>query len=169
MEANVPTAAIKARGVLYFMKRSCSCLAKEAIVPLFIALMRPHVECVIQANCSYLGSDIYNLERIQRATTGWLQCVRGLLMKRDSKPQNYRPSKKWIRKDLVLTHEILNNQIDFKFSRRPGLRRSLLRLLQQIVRTHRRRNGLACRAVTYWNRFPLAVVLLFLRHGAEGP
>ncbi len=112
VEVNVLTAANKARGMLYFMKRSCSCLAKEAIVPLFIALMRPHVECVIQANCSYLGSDICHLERIQRATKGWLKCVRGLLLKRDSKPQNYRPSKKWIRKDLVLTHEILNNQID---------------------------------------------------------
>ncbi len=66
--------------------------------------------------------------------------------------------KRRIRNDLVLTHKIIFYQIDleasklFKFSRRPGLRRSSLRLLQQ-----RRRNSFACRVVKHWNRLPLAV------------
>ncbi len=65
---------------------------------------------------------------------------------------------------MVLTHKIMFNQIDLetskllKFSRRPGPRRSSLRLLQQTGRTRRRRNSFACRVVKYWNRLPLAVV-----------
>ncbi len=49
--------------------------------------------------------------------------------------------KRRIRNDLVLTNKIMFHQIDleasklFKFSRRPGLRRSSLRLLQQTGRT----------------------------------
>ncbi len=64
---------------------------------------------------------------------------------------------------MVLTHKIIYEQIDleasqlFKFSKRPGLRRSSLSLLQQTGRTHRRRNRFACRVVKYWNRLPLAV------------
>ncbi len=71
--------------------------------------------------------------------------------------------KRRIRNDVVLTHKIIFHQIDleasklFKFSRRPGLRRSSLRLLQQTGRTRRRRNSFACRVVKYWNRLPLAV------------
>ncbi len=71
--------------------------------------------------------------------------------------------KRRISNDLVLTHKIIYNQIYleasqlFKFSRRPGLRRSSLRLLQQTRRSRRRRNNFACRVVKYWNRLPLAV------------
>ncbi len=71
--------------------------------------------------------------------------------------------KRRIRNDLVLTHKIMFHQTDleasklFKFSRRPGLRRSSLRLLQQTGRTRRSRNSFACRVVKYWNHLPLAV------------
>ncbi len=64
---------------------------------------------------------------------------------------------------MVLTHKIIFHQIDheasklFKFSRRPGLRRSSIRLLHQTGRTRRRRNSFACRVVKYWNRLPLAL------------
>ncbi len=71
--------------------------------------------------------------------------------------------KRRLRNDLVLTHKILYNHrgLDatqlFKFSRRPGLRRSSIRLLHQTGRTCRRRNSFACRVVTNWNRLPFAV------------
>ncbi len=70
--------------------------------------------------------------------------------------------KRRIRNDLVLTHKIIFHQINleasklFTFSRRPGLKRSSLRLLQRTGRTRRRRNSFACRVVKYWNRLPLA-------------
>ncbi len=73
------------------------------------------------------------------------------------------PGKRRIRNDLDLTHKIIYNQIDleasqlFKFSRRPGLRRLSVKLLQQTKRTHSRRKTFPCRVFKYWNRLPLAV------------
>ncbi len=51
------TAANKARGMLYFIKRSFTCLIKEIFLPLYKALVRPHLEYAIQANCPYLKKD----------------------------------------------------------------------------------------------------------------
>ncbi len=45
----------------------------------------------------------------------------------------------------------------FKFYRRPGLRRSSIRLLHQTGRIRRRRNSLACRVVNNWNHLPPTV------------
>ncbi len=72
------TAVNKARGKLYFLKRPFTCLTKEIFVPLYSALVRPHLEYAIQANCPYLKQDIYHLERIQRAATRRVKCLRGL-------------------------------------------------------------------------------------------
>ncbi len=45
--ANVLTAANKAKGMLYFIKRSFTCLTKKIFVPLYRALVRPHIEYAI--------------------------------------------------------------------------------------------------------------------------
>ncbi len=71
LTANVLAAANKARGMLYFIKRSFTCLTKEIFVPLYSALVRHHLEYAMQANCPYLKKDINHLERIQRAATRW--------------------------------------------------------------------------------------------------
>ncbi len=162
--ANVLTAANKARGMLYFIKRSFTCLTKEIFLPLYRALVRPHLEYAIQANCPYLKKDIYHLERIQRAATRWVKGLRDLSYEERLRELNLQSlEKRRIRNDFVLTPKIMFHQIDleasklFKFSRRPGLRRSSLRLLQQTGRTRWRRNSFACRVVKYWNRLPLAV------------
>ncbi len=70
--ANVLTAANKARRMLYFIKRSFTFLTKEIFVPLYSALVRPHLEYAIQANCPLLKKGIYHLERIQRAAMRWV-------------------------------------------------------------------------------------------------
>ncbi len=110
---------------------------------------------------STLKKDIYH--RIQRAATRWVKGLRDLSYEerlRELKLQSLE--KRRIRNGLVLIHKIMFHQINleasqlFKFSRRPGLRRSSLRLLQQTGRTRRRRNSFACRVVKCWNRLPLA-------------
>ncbi len=55
--ANVLTAANKARGMLYFIKRSLTCLTEEIFVPLDNALVRSHLEKAILANCPYLNKE----------------------------------------------------------------------------------------------------------------
>ncbi len=64
--------------MLYFIKRSFTCLTKEIFLPLYRALVRPHLEYAIQANSPYLKKNIYHLERIQRAATRWVEDLRDL-------------------------------------------------------------------------------------------
>ncbi len=133
--ANVLTATNKARGMLFFIKRSLTCLTNEIFVPLYSALVRPHLEHATQANCPYLKKDINHQGRIQRAATRWMKGLRVLTYEERLKLQPLE--KIMLRNDSVLTHEILNNHIDldatqlFKFPRRPGLRRSSIRMLHQ--------------------------------------
>ncbi len=56
--ANVLTAANKARGMLYLIKRSFTCLTKEIFLPLYRALVRPHLEYAISntPNMVFLGN-----------------------------------------------------------------------------------------------------------------
>ncbi len=129
--ANVLAAANKARAMLYFITRSFTCLTKEIFVPLYSALVRPHLEYTIQANCPYLKKDINHLERSQRAATRWLKGFKGLAYEERLQALKLQPlGKRRLRNDLVLTHKILYNHIYldatqlFTFSRRPGLRRS---------------------------------------------
>ncbi len=42
--ANVLTKANKDRGMLYLIKRSFTCLTKEIFLPIYRALVRPHLE-----------------------------------------------------------------------------------------------------------------------------
>ncbi len=79
--ANVLTAANKARGMLSF-----TCLTKEVFVSLYSALVRPHLEYAIQANCPYLKKDIYHVGRMQRSATKWVKGLRGSYYKRSAKP-----------------------------------------------------------------------------------
>ncbi len=82
--ANVLTAANKARGMLYLIKRSFTCPTKVIFLPIYRALVRPHLEYAIQANCPYLKKGIYHLERIQRAATRWVKGLRDLSLKKGS-------------------------------------------------------------------------------------
>ncbi len=113
--------------------------------------MRPHLEYAIQANCPYLKKDINHLERIQRAAKRWVKGLRGLTYEERLQALKLQPpGKRRLRNDLVLAHKILYNHIYpdaaqlFKFARRPGLRRSSIKLLHQAGRTRRRRNSFAC-------------------------
>ncbi len=103
--------------------------------------------------------DINHLERIQRTATQWVKGLRGLTdEERVQALKSQLLGKRRLRNDLVLTHKILYNHIDldatqlFKLSRRPGLRRSSIRLLHQTGRARRRGNSFACRVVNNWNR-----------------
>ncbi len=92
--------------------------------------------------------DINHLDRIQRTATRWVKGLRGLTYEERLQALKLQPlGKRRLRSDLVLTHKILYNHIDldttqlFKFSRRPGLRKSSITLLHQTGRTRRRRNS----------------------------
>ena len=61
-------AASKGNQILEFIRRNITYKDKKLIIPLYKAIVRPHLEYCIQAWRPYRKKDIDTLERIQRAT-----------------------------------------------------------------------------------------------------
>ena len=62
-------AALKGNQILGLLRRTIMYKEKQLIVPLYKAIVRPHLEYCIQAWRPYCKKDIDKLERIQRKAT----------------------------------------------------------------------------------------------------
>ena len=71
-------AAFKGNQVLGMIRRNITYKEKRLIIPLYKAIVRPHLEYCIQAYNPYLRKDIYMLEKIQRRTTKLIRGLRDL-------------------------------------------------------------------------------------------
>ena len=71
-------AALKGNQILVLIRRSITYKEKQLIVPLYKAVVRPHLEYCIQAWRPYRKKDIDKLERIQRRTTKMIPELRDL-------------------------------------------------------------------------------------------
>ena len=69
------TAASKGNQILWLIRRTIMYKEKQLIVPLYKAIVRPHLEYCIQA---YRKKDIDKLERIQRRATKMIPQLRDL-------------------------------------------------------------------------------------------
>ena len=69
VEAQCNKAANAANRMLGMIKRNFGCRSREVVVPLYKALVRPHLDYCIQAWRPHLRKDIDRLEKIQRRAT----------------------------------------------------------------------------------------------------
>uniref|UniRef100_A0A803K1Z4 Reverse transcriptase domain-containing protein n=1 Tax=Xenopus tropicalis TaxID=8364 RepID=A0A803K1Z4_XENTR len=159
-------AAARANRVLSCIKRGIDSREEGVILPLYRALVRPHLEYAVQFWSPVLKRDITELERVQRRAT---KLVKGMesfsYEERLAKLGLFTLEKRRLRGDMITMYKYIkgsyNNLSNVLFTSRSfqRTRGHPLRLEEGRFHLNIRKGFFTVRAVRFWNSLPESVVL----------
>ncbi len=113
-EDNVARAIKKARGILFYLKRSFATLTPIISFPLCKAFIRPHLEYTIQESAPILSQDCQALESIQELAVKFVKGLRHVIYETALQQLKlFSLVRRRISGDLICMYKIMHGLLNF--------------------------------------------------------